>query len=288
MKRISLILLILFYAIIIHFWRINVTPPLMDSSLYSYRLISSVLSISSSLLLYYYFKKMFASSKIALLSSLFYTILPWTMEQGRIYSQVNNFLFICLLLLVINKMLNNTLFKTISFIIFPLSLLLFYREVWIIKVNRYSFHFNDFFQNIFFLTSTEFLFFKNPTFWWGGVRDFGVMLSSSFPIFLIGIYQLISFPKLEIFFWGVLIIIFSALSPFLPESREFFLITPFISLTLSLGLLKLFSQKKILYKAFFAGLFILIIYDLSQFLHYYFIHYPQQVSGNLSQIHEAF
>lgn len=284
-----ILVLIIIYGIISRFWLIERVPPLINDSVLYARYLTSILNIGSSFLLYFYVKRLFNSNKLALISSFIFLILPWTIQEGRIVSQPNNFLFIFLLSLVLGNKIRSKYWKSLFYIIIiPLGLKVFYPAFWILRTDRYYINLKDSLANVLTLISSDFLFFKNPTFWWGGIRDFGVMLVTFTPLFYLGLYQIFLNFKKALFHWIIIILIISAISPFFPESREFYLVTPFITIFLSLGLYVLCRSKNGIKKAVLSILLVVVLYDLSQFYHYYFIHYPKRVYENLNKIHEEF
>lgn len=284
-----MLMLIIIYGIISRFWLIDSVPPLINESVLNARYLTSILNIGSSFLLYFYVKRFFNSNKLALISSFIFLILPWTMQEGRIVSQPNNFLFIFLLSLVLGNKIRSIYWKSLFYLTaLPLGLKVFYPAFWLLKIDRFNINLKDSLANVLTLTSSDFLFFKNPTFWWGGVRDFGVMLITFTPLFYLGLYQFFLNFKKALLHWIIIILIISAISPFFPESREFYLVTPFIAIFSSMGLYFLCRNKIILKKVVLSILLIAILYDLSQFYHFYFIHYPKRVYENLNKIHEEF
>lgn len=285
-----LLLMIILISILIRFFHLGIVPPAIDLSSSGYRIFSSVENISILIMLYYLTKRLFKNETISLLSSFLFGTLPWTIEQSRIASDVNNFLFWFILLFTVAINSKFKFLKVMAIVLIPLFLYVTYPSFWLFKINSYSFNLNNFINNIFLLTSFELLFFRNITFWWGGLRGWGALHISLIPFILFGIYQLLVKRIILLIVPIILILIISALSPYLPESREFYIVTPFISVILAMGILYLFrnySINKYRYPAII--IFVLVfIYDFSSFLHYYFIHYPQQVIGNIQNIHGIF
>ncbi len=87
------------FGVFSRFWGIGKFPPLANSTYLPFRLLSAMLNIFSSLLIYLIVKKIFKNKNrhLPVLSSFIFLILPWTVEQGRIFSQPNNALFVILL-----------------------------------------------------------------------------------------------------------------------------------------------------------------------------------------------
>lgn len=280
---IMILSILLVYAGILHFWQLDNIPPLISSSQLGLRYVSAFLSLGSILVFYFFVNNSFKNKKLALISSWILTILPWSLEQGRIVSQPNNFLFFFLIILLIAQMVKNTFQKLLIYSIIPIGLFFFYPQFWLFRGGINIFQKTDYFNNLFFLLSPSFLFFKNITFWWGGVREFGVMYASLLPIFIVGIYQTLVLKYYSVLLWTGIILFISSASPFLPESREFFLIIPFLSVILGLGINSF--RKKWLTLLFIS---LLILYEITQFFHYYTVHYPQQIKSAVENIHETF
>lgn len=288
MKTGLLLFSVVIYASIARFWMIDKFPPLIDPSILYARILSMLLSIGTVILLFFYTQRSFQNRKISLLSSYIFTVLPWTIEQGRIASQVNNALFIFFLLILSLKFFKNIFFKIVVYLAIPLTIFLAYPQFWIFKATNFPLKLQDYLNNISLLLSPDFLFFKNITFWWGGIREVGVLHLSLLPFFIFGVYKLVTRMSWEIISWIIGILLVSAASPFFPESREFFLATPFISLIVALGIYNFVKQRNFLVMFFFLSLFLFIVYDIANFFHYYTIHYPQQILTNVGKINEPF
>lgn len=279
---------IIFYALILRFWSIGQIPPLLHQTYLSGRLVSASLNLLSILLLYWFVKKNYHNIRLALLSSFMFALSPWVIEQSRIVSPVNNALFVLLLISLIFQLHRRSIIKLLVMIFALPVIYLIYPQLWIFGTKQLMPHLTDMVNNIFILTSPDFLFFKNITFWWGGVREFGVMYLSLLPFFFVGLYKVIINKKLNIIIWLSIILLFSAASPFFPESREFFLATPFISILIASGILVFIQSKEISIRILLIIVLIIFLYDFGQYLHYYQIHYPQNILSNISKINEPF
>lgn len=279
---------ILFYAFILRFWRIEQIPPLLHQTYLLSRLVSASLNLLSILLLYWLVKKNYYNIKLALLSSFIFASLPWVLEQARISSSVNNALCVIFLIVLLCQTSMRSIFKYLLIILAVPIIYFVYPKLWLFNTKQSLPHMTDIINNIFILTSPDFLFFKNITFWWGGVREFGVMYLSLLPFFFVGLYKIIVNTKIKIIIWLCIILLFSAASPFFPESREFFLATPFISILIATGMIESIQNKKINIRILIIIVLIMFLYDIGQYLHYYQIHYPQQVLSNISKINEPF
>ncbi len=294
-------ILVLLNAITIHFYKLTTISPLKTGSIF-FRYFSSLSSIFSIFLLYkivFYYSK---NKKIASLSALIFSLLPWTIWEGRIASEVNISLSLILAILFLASKIHG-IKKFFLLGIIPLIIYFFYPSFWPFRLstNLRDSSLSDFVNNIFFLSSLETLFFKNPTFWWGGVRQWGISLSAFIPFFFIGFFTTIVQKNIKLIFILIGILLLASLSPFLPESREFYFATPIISYFVSKGMLTVCYALKHLkggrnaclpagrdsfqVKEFAIALFIfLFIYEYQNFLHYYMVHFPQNVKGHLYDI----
>jgi len=304
MKSKLMLLEIFLYTAISRFFLIGKIPAILDSSIIHLRIASATLSLVSTILLFYLIKNYWRSTRVALLSSWAFSVLPWVFEQGRIVSQPNYALFSILLFIAFTKSYLYSftsgeyfahprgVFRAFLYVFITIILIFVYPRFWLFKIQEFKFSINSLITNLFILSSFDFLFFKNITFWWGGVREFGMIFLSMLPFFLVGVYELFIRKKGKLLFLLGLITFIAALSPFFPESREFYFAMPIVSIIIAVGLDKLvriykFSlppQRWILVTLIFS----FILYEMTQFFHFYFVHYPQQILGNFSQIHEAF
>lgn len=282
------LLLLVIWDLFSRFVFITKFPPLFSSQSINLRLIAVAMSSVNVVLIYYLSGILFANRKVALLSAWVLMILPWSIEQGRIGTSPNVSLSFFLLSIIL--FLKN--FRSIRHIIFSLILLIFtlifFPGIWFFQNIITVIKLESFVDNILYLTSPEFLFFKNIISWWEGVRYFGILFISLMPFILIGLYSLISrriyFPLLGFSF----VLIVSALSPFFPQSKEFYLSLPFISIIVAYGFYHLSISKSNLLKVAMYILILMIIYDQLQFFHFYFYHYPIQIMDGESHLNEMF
>lgn len=282
-----LIFLLLIFTALNRLFLIGQIPTSVSQTVLDGRLLSAAASIVSMLLLFLLVKNYFGSLKIALLASWVFSVLPWAFEQGRVISGPNLALVLVLFVLWFRTKVKNK-FRPFLFLIIPFLIYVSYPQFWLFRISGFELSLDSFLKNLFLLTSFDFLFFKNITFWWGGIREFGIMLLTFLPFFLIGLYKLITCKEWKLAaFYGILIIT-SVLSPFFPESREFYFAAPLISLTVALGFYQLPFRNNLIFRVLILSIIIVVIYEISQFDHFYFIHYPQQVLGNFSKINEAF
>lgn len=281
--------LVIIFGAILRFWRLGLIPPMSTQSYLTPRFTSSIYSLGSIILLYYICKKIFRVEKIAQLSSFIFAILPWTIEQGRISSEPTNVLFWMLLILFINMTYKNRILNLVSILFIPLLFYFIHPNFWILKNGFYLITVDSLLKNIFVILTPDFLFFKNDTFWWGGIRDVGVLHLSLLPFFILGIYQLIVKEEIKAIIWFGICLFFYASNPLFPEGREFFLATPIIALIVALGIYQLFYYLYSRNWQLVLLIFLLIlVYDFASFLHYYAVHYQLEVQGYLSRIHGVF
>lgn len=287
MKSNIIFALLLTFTAISRFFLIDKIPPNLNQVFLTGRILSGGASLVSAVMVFFLVKKYFEKPKIALLASWVFSILPWAFEQGRIISQSNLTLALVMSVLFIYQRVNFKNKKILLFLI-PVIFFFFYPQFWIFRVDEFKFNFYSLIYNLFTLLSFDYLFFKNISFWWGGIKEFGVMFLSFLPFFLVGIYDIIRLVNLRFILFSLLITIVSAASQFFPETREFYFSTPILAIVVGLGIYRCFLQTKVVIRIFFVGIFLLMIYELSQFYHFYFIHYPQEIISNFSQIHESF
>lgn len=272
-------ILISLLALILRFWKLGVVPP-SDGDILLLRILTAFVASITIPCLMVLIRNLYSNKSLAMLSGLWLAINPWHIEQGRIYSIYILILFTLIILAYIWQKFKNIWSKVIIIISFLAASLIFI-TVGSIKLNI-DLSAIKILQNLFKLLSFEFLFYKNDSFWSGGVREFGVMLPETIPIFLVGIFTLIGKFKKNISMI-CLILLFAFISSFqgsFPESRIFFLSLPAFMFILALGSKKLFSylftRNIFIRMAIFAYLLVLI-YGISQFAHYYFIHYNLRI-----------
>ncbi len=287
-KKIIFFSLILFYTALIRWWEIGQVPQLINPDQFQERIIFSTISLFTILLLYIYSKSLF-SPKITLISAWVYSLLPWSQEQGRLHSIYSLNIFIFLIFLIVNNKYKNRLLKSASWMIFIFIYYLLNTSSWLFNPLQYNHNISNYFSNIYSLASSSFLFFHNTSFWWGGVREFGVMYISYSPFFLIGILVLIQTKKnLSVIYWMIILTLIGSLNPQFPEGRDIYLLVPFLSLTVSIGIMKLTANNGLIPRIIMSFMLLFMIYELSQFFHYYYVHYPRDISDNISNINVPF
>ncbi len=289
MKKNFILALILLNAVLLRIYQLGSVPPLKFQADLFPRFISFLIGIFSVYLIYFYVKKIKDNNiKLGLIGAYVFSLLPWTIEQNRIASQPTVALFMLIFTLLISFSSSNKKIKIGIFLPFSIILYFVYPQFWIFRHFNHLPGIKDIVRNIFILVSPDLLFFKNITFWWGGVRDYGILLLGFLPFFLVGFYRVIVSQKKEILLPFFLLLIISAVSPFFPESREYYLTLPFFTIFISVGIYNIFLNKYFLSSVLPVFLFLFLIYDFAGFLHFYQIHYPQFIIGNLHNIHAPY
>lgn len=224
-------------------------------------------------ILYFYLANYFKRKKIALISSFIFSLLPQTVALGRIASPVNFQVFLFLLFLICFSYIRKISVRIgLFFLWFYISFLTF-RGFWF----YHSYPQNSVYklmENIFNLTSFNLLFFNNVTYYWGGVRENGILYIALLPFFLIGLFTLIRSKTTNIISVTAVIFILTVMSPSYPESKEIFMAFPMLSAVTGRGFYELWHRNNLLNRLFTGFLILFLIYETAQFLHYYFIHFP--------------
>lgn len=285
-------LLLLTVASLLRLLFIGVFPPGAENVVLL-RLPTSVASLVSIVLLMVLVFKNTHNKKLTFWSGFWLAIMPWHLEQSRVYSEIMFGLVVLLgagILWQIGKCI-----KCKVVIIAAAGIIL-----WRVTPSIWIFHppYNlpsiiYYVSNLFKLLSVEFLFFKNETFWLGGFRTIGVLLPSTIYIFLIGLFQLAKKTNTKIFpyFAFVSIWLLSAANPTFPEGREFFLIVPFLSIVLGYGTIKsieLYQKSSLIIKSILLLFFSFTVYEYIYFFHYYIVHYSQRIENEISNEQKAF
>lgn len=287
MKRVVFLALILFLATVLRFFRLDTVPPLFQSSSFLPRLVTAIVSIVNVYLTCRLSVRYSDKVKVGLLSAFFMGILPWTLEESRVYSSVNNGLAILLAGNFFWLKFRTRWIKIFTAII-SLSVFFFvYQDIWFLK-NFQLISILSFRDNLFRLLSPQMWFFNNITFYHGGLREWGMVYISMLPLLILGLIK--SYNRKNKFLYLVFLILslISAMSPFFPESREFFLTTPILSFFIGKGFYVLISEKKVIYSLITFILLLLIVYEISQLLHFYYNHYPLNVRESADKIYEPF
>lgn len=284
MKGKFLLASILFYAALSRLFIIDKIPPVLNTGVINFRMMSVTATLVSTILLFFLVKNSFRNTKTAMLSAWAFNILPWVFEQGRLVSGPNLSLT---LILFTAFFIQNIRFRWKYALIFliPVFLYLIYPHFWVFRTEKFILNADSIVNNLFILFSFDLLFFKNITFWFGGIREFGIMLLSFLPFFMTGIYLLIIQKKTGLILLYTAVAAVSALSPFFPESREFYFATPIISIMSAVGISNWTHQQSLIKRLILVSFILFMLYEIFQFYHFYFVHYPQQ---DFTQIHDPF
>lgn len=279
--RILVFFLTLLQAFLLRFYLLGTIPP-MNQELFKGRLFSATVSFLTIPLIVFFTRQIYKNWSLSLLAGFWLSILPYSLEQGRINSYYPLVLFLLLLyFFIILKKVNLAIKIASSFAITGLILLLkpfwFQHQSILLQLSLKKI-LNNFFQQI----SFEFLFFKNESFWSGGFRNYGAIFPETIPIFLIGVYGL--FKKIKVGLISVLYLFILAfiasLNAKFPETREFFFAIPIIVLILAIGTKKAYNfliAGSFLKKLLIIPYAIILFYGFSQFFHFYLVHYNLRV-----------
>ena len=125
-------------------------------------------------------------------------------------------------------------------------------------------------------------------FYWGGIREFGLLYFSLIPFFIAGIFSF-SFKRLiSILIIPVVIFCLLAISSAFPENRLVYLAVPFPVLLVTEGIYNSWGSKNLSVRILAVLICFLFVYEFSQFLHHYFVHYPIDVRTNIEKIIRPF
>lgn len=278
----SLWFAILLIAAVIRLPFIDKFPPI-GPGLFWLRVLTSVVSLFTIWSTMYLVKQK-SSLFLALAVGITLAVTPWHIENSRIYSPA---MLGLALVLISGLVLNSALNRSIKFIaVFLISLFIsfIYKEIWFLSIPLKDLSlFNRFYEKAFHLLSGEWLFYKNETFWGGGLRTSGVFLPSFIPFYYLGLIILIRrFNRkyipllLTVILWWII----SALNPRYPEGREFFFALPLLCVAVAQGLVfvltKIKSQHNFI-KILMLIYFLFMTYEYTVYAHDYIIHYSQRV-----------
>lgn len=284
MRAVVLLALIIIYTTITRFWQIDTLPPHGSSLDLLLRYRTSFASIISVWLVYLYARSLTGSIKISLLTAWTLAVAPWAIEQGRIYSVPALFLPVFLLFLICINLSKKTIAKAVWLVLLVAATGAQYLLLWGMQGDRGVASFAAAIKNFFQILSPSMLFVSNTTFWWGGVREFGIVFLSLVLFFfggvVVSLYRGVKSPVC----WLVSIGAVAALAPHFPEGRQGFLLLPFVCLLIAHGLYWLFSYRGKTIQLIGVFLCIVLSYEMIQFWHYYTIHYPMQVREHLDKI----
>lgn len=273
-------LLILIVSAIIRLPYLTTYPPGGPQSI-GLRFLTAFAGIVSIILFTALVNKFSHNSRLAFMAGLTFAFMPWHIEQSRVLSEAMWGLSILLFGFYISTLFNNKLMQGATYLMSFVALVVLFpdlvqKELKFIPIEKVL-------ENAFRLTSGEFLFFKNDTFWQGGLRSIGVFLPSMIPAFVIGLGVILrQFHKkyLAHLFVFIALTTLASLNKQFPEGREFFLITPYLALISGFGVYKIFEflqSANIVKKIVVICYISFILYDYILFFHTYTIHYTNRI-----------
>lgn len=274
------IFLIALQAFSLRFLGFGEIPPAVSEALTG-RVVTGIASFLSVPLLIYLIAQLSKDWQLGFLSGFWLSILPWSLEQGRINSPYPLILLILLTFLLLFLKTSNKLLKSVLSLV-ALVLIFILKPFWFQQGIIGQFKINSILNNFFKQLSFDFLFFKNDSFWKGGLRNYGIIFPEAIPIFLVGLYLLIQRTKVAIYTlgWLVLLALIGSLNSQFPEDRTLFLGTPVLALILAFGTKKLSeflkSQSKVI-RIISIFYLLVLFYGLLQFTHFYLVHYNLQI-----------
>lgn len=272
---------VLIIAFLIRFPYLDLFPPLGIIPLYL-RIITASMAVISILLTMLVVRRYSNSLYVSVMTGLSMTLMPWHIEQSRIYSEV---VFGLVTVLTVIFFWSVARCKKCKFMLIVTAAIIFYRvypSFWIFHLPYASSAFSTALSNIFKLSSVEFLFYSNDSFWWGGLRTVGALLPFSIPIFFVGVTKILQSGKyrmsLLLCCGGIYIV--AALAPLFPEDRTFFLLTPIIAYICARGIVQItywYKMHNLLVKGILCLYIMLLSYEHLLFFHFYTSHYSQRI-----------
>jgi len=284
-----LFLSVVVIGFVIRIWRIDNIPFIPVTSLWLERLPSVISGVISIILIYGITKKIIKIEYVALLTSFLFSVNAWSIEQGRIPVIISiSSLFVLVAIYGYISFKKYSIIRFLSGIIILVAFIL-YPGIKLISSIRFPISWEKTLPNMFHIFSFDYFFFKNDSFWNGGVRTYGILFISLLPFLIIGLSTII---HKKIIIPGILfvlmLLLFGVIDPNFPETRVFYYLLPFILMIVALGLFKL---KKILrpntFIIFIIPFVLIFTYELSSFLHEYTIHYPIR-SREYFMIHKGY
>jgi hypothetical protein len=279
--------IILFIAFLIRIPYLGVIPPGGANS-FIVRIPTAITSIVTISLFILIVKLSSKNNLLSLISGITMTLLPWHIEQSRVYSPAMLGLTIILFGITALKITHNKFLRLMTSLLTLIIFSIVFPEFWLFLTNFNRLKIDLLLGNLFKLISVEFLFYKNDSFWFGGFRTQGVMLPSMLPLFSIGVFKLIK--KMHIFQFKIILAVMiiwlvSALAPKFPEQQIYFLICPILCYIIALGVIYILEQintTNILKKSMMIIYFIFIIYEYGLFFHTYTWHYPNRIKSEIT------
>lgn len=279
-------LLIILVAACIRLPYLNSLPPGVQNAFWQ-RLPTALFSLISIFLFIALVNKITNSQKLSLISGAVLTLMPWHIEQSRMYSEAMMGLTVLLGGTYAFFYLKQKYLKIGVMALTSVGFYFLYPTFWIFspKVVLPTWYF--YLANLFKLVSFEFLFFKNDSFWLVGLRSVGVFLPTTIFIFLVGLYvsaKKLSSEKVWYYLAFLIILLIAAANPLFPEEREFFLAVPFLAYIMALGIDQLanwFKKKIKLVQILILFYFAFVVYDYLVLVHFYTLHYPLRIQQEI-------
>lgn len=277
MKRSFLLVCLFLYTVISRFWHIGTVPAVASGAVLFGRYGTGFASCLTLLSLYCFVRWYSRSTRTALLAVWVFAVSPWAVEQGRIFSPLQIFTPILLLLIWTAQLIRFKLLRIMRYVSIAVATVAFYWVVWEFQKDTGIASFSSAFSNLFALFSPSMLFVSNTTFWWGGVREFGMLFLSFAPFFVLGLLDLISKKQWMVLGYVVLFGMIASIAPQFPEGRQFYPALPFLSYITAAGLRHLHVRSQTVSLILLCMFLMIWVYEDIQFWHFYATHYSQQV-----------
>lgn len=276
---------VLSIATLIRFPLLNTFPPIGIPGILP-RIITALLSIVSIFLLIKIINIDSKNERLGLVTGSVMALMPWHIEQSRIYSSPM-IMLVSLLLTYLGILHKSILVKICAIGLCGISVYLFFMPTWGGSWNEVSFDIREILKNIFHLFSVQFWFIQNDSSWIGGIRERGVMLFSMLPVFIFGLVisiRTIQLKHLYFILSMIGVILVSALNPFFPEGQLMFLLVPMAAVIFAIGIDKIFSfltKINILTKVIIILYLLFVTYDYLVYYHFYTHHYTQRIQNSV-------
>ncbi len=266
---------ILVLSVIVRFFKLGQIPA-SSNEIYNLRLLSALLGTFTTILIFFLANSLTNSKKIGLFSSFSYTILPLAVVENRIVSWVTiaDFFLIFSLLILLNKNSSNK--KIIGSISLIITIIFILFKSTILESDIFLGNYIQLIANFFTLASFEKIFIANDTYWIAGLRKYGMINPELIVIFLIGFYQLLKQRNKIILISLAALFIFASVNSKFPEAREIGIVAPFFAVVLGFGFNNL-SRVLNNFKPLIYLYFLIILYGIMIFYHYYFVHYSLRI-----------
>ncbi len=283
-QRIAAIILLITTGILTRFWGLGVIPP-ANNHYIVLRVLTAITSIVNTVLFFTIIAKTTRNVSYGCIAGIIYLLLPWHIEQGRVFSP--SLLLLAFLLSSYYMSLRDKFYVRLFAFILGISASSIYLVLQFNNYNLWSFLKPEFLSDLYKLYSGEFLFFENDAFWMGGFRTLGIMLPGMIPAFFIGLLFLIQ--RVTAKFWIHLLFIcmvtlFTLSNKRFPEQGDYFLLSPYVALILSIGvryILELYKYANTLIKSVIVVYSLIVIYDYIIFTHFYTTHYMKRITNEL-------